>query len=53
MKFFIDTADIAEIRDLPATGPLGGMTTSPSLTDKGLAAFLWDWQKTGQRILEA
>ncbi|MDC0073873.1 fructose-6-phosphate aldolase [Alphaproteobacteria bacterium] len=31
MKFFIDTADIEEIRDLKKTGFLDGVTTNPSL----------------------
>lgn len=31
MKFFIDSADIAEIRDLAQTGFLDGVTTNPSL----------------------
>ena len=31
MKFFIDTADLNEIRDLAATGLLDGVTTNPSL----------------------
>jgi transaldolase len=31
MEFFIDTADIAEIRDLAATGMVDGVTTNPSL----------------------
>ena len=31
MKFFVDTADIAEIRELAATGLLDGVTTNPSL----------------------
>src|SRR5665213_2257303 len=122
MKFFLDTADIADIRDLAATGLVDGVTTNPSpivgrlddvgedgmtlvsdivqiyrnypkyktevlvasirgtmhvvtaaklgahvgtmppgvmrqlfahpLTDKGLAAFLADWKKTGQSILD-
>lgn len=34
MKFFVDTADIAEIRDLAATGLLDGVTTNPSLIKK-------------------
>jgi len=34
MKFFIDTADIAEIRDLADTGLLDGVTTNPSLIKK-------------------
>ena len=65
MKFFVDTADVAEIRDLAASGLLDGVTTNPSLiakagrpmlfkhvlTDNGLKAFLDDWAKTGQSIL--
>jgi transaldolase len=31
MKFFVDTADIAEIKELAATGLLDGVTTNPSL----------------------
>jgi transaldolase len=31
MKFFVDTADIKEIRELAATGMLDGVTTNPSL----------------------
>ena len=31
MKFFVDTADVDEIRDLAATGLLDGVTTNPSL----------------------
>src|ERR1700740_465373 len=34
MKFFVDTADINEIRDLAATGMLDGVTTNPSLIAK-------------------
>jgi transaldolase len=34
MKFFVDTADTAEIRDLAATGLLDGVTTNPSLIAK-------------------
>ena len=34
MKFFIDTADIKEIRDLSTTGLLDGVTTNPSLIKK-------------------
>jgi transaldolase len=34
MKFFLDTADIAEIRDLAATGLVDGITTNPSLIAK-------------------
>ena len=34
MKFFVDTADINEIRDFAATGLLDGVTTNPSLVAK-------------------
>jgi len=34
MQFFIDTADVAEIRDLAATGLVDGVTTNPSLVHK-------------------
>ena len=34
MKFFIDTADVKEIRELSATGLLDGVTTNPSLIKK-------------------
>lgn len=34
MKFFIDTADISEIRDLATTGMVDGVTTNPSLVAK-------------------
>jgi len=34
VKFFVDTADINEIRDLAATGLLDGVTTNPSLVAK-------------------
>jgi transaldolase len=34
MKFFIDTADVDEIRDFSATGLLDGVTTNPSLVAK-------------------
>ena len=34
MKFFIDTADIDEIRDLAASGLLDGVTTNPTLVAK-------------------
>lgn len=41
MKFFVDTADLAEIRDLEATGLLDGVTTNPSLI-----------AKTGQKFVD-
>ncbi|MDH3580610.1 MAG: fructose-6-phosphate aldolase, partial [Hyphomicrobiales bacterium] len=34
MKFFIDTADTDEIRDLADTGLVDGVTTNPSLVAK-------------------
>jgi transaldolase len=34
MKFFVDTADIADIAELAATGLLDGVTTNPSLIHK-------------------
>jgi transaldolase len=34
MKFFADTADIDDIRELAATGLLDGVTTNPSLVSK-------------------
>ncbi|HAE02853.1 MAG TPA: fructose-6-phosphate aldolase [Rhodospirillaceae bacterium] len=40
MKFFIDTADIAEIRDLASTGLVDGVTTNPSLIAKSGRNFL-------------
>ena len=40
MKFFIDTADVAEIRDLMATGMVDGVTTNPSLVAKAGRPFL-------------
>jgi transaldolase len=40
MKFFIDSADIGEIRDLAATGLVDGITTNPSLVAKSGRKFL-------------
>ena len=34
MKFFIDTADVREIKDLASTGMVDGVTTNPSLIAK-------------------
>jgi transaldolase len=34
MKFFVDTADVKEIRELAATGLLDGVTTNPTLIMK-------------------
>ncbi len=40
MKFFVDTAETAEIRELAATGLLDGVTTNPSLIAKSGRKFL-------------
>jgi transaldolase len=40
MKFFADTADTAEIRDLADTGLLDGVTTNPSLIHKAGRDFV-------------
>ena len=40
MKFFVDTADTAEIADLAATGLLDGVTTNPSLIAKSGRQFV-------------
>ena len=40
MKFFADTAEIAEIRELAAEGLLDGVTTNPSLVQKSGRDFL-------------
>jgi transaldolase len=40
MKFFIDTADLNEIKELAATGMVDGVTTNPSLAAKSGKKFL-------------
>ena len=40
MKFFADTAEIDEIRELAATGLLDGVTTNPSLIQKSGRDFI-------------
>jgi transaldolase len=40
MKFFVDTADINDIRELADTGLLDGVTTNPSLIHKSGRDFL-------------
>ncbi|WP_085906713.1 fructose-6-phosphate aldolase [Kiloniella majae] len=40
MEFFIDTADIDEIRELAATGLVDGVTTNPSLIAKSGRQFI-------------
>ena len=39
MKFFVDTADVAEIKELVDVGLLDGVTTNPSLIAKSGRAF--------------
>ena len=48
MKFFVDTADIAEIKELADTGLLDGVTTNPSLIKKAGR----DFKKTIAEICE-
>ena len=48
MKFFVDTADVAEIKELAATGLLDGVTTNPSLIAKSGR----DFQQTIAEICE-
>ena len=40
MKFFIDTTDISEIKDLASTGMVDGVTTNPSLAAASGKLFL-------------
>ncbi len=40
MKFFVDTADLAEIKDLASSGLLDGVTTNPSLVAKAGRNFI-------------
>ena len=40
MKFFVDTAEIAEIRELNALGLVDGVTTNPSLVKKSGRDFI-------------
>jgi transaldolase len=39
VKFFVDTADVAEVKELAATGLLDGVTTNPSLVAKAKRDF--------------
>ena len=39
MKFFLDTANLNEIRDVAGTGILDGITTNPTLISKEGNAF--------------
>ena len=40
MKFFVDTADVKEIKDLASTGLLDGVTTNPTLIAKSGRDFI-------------
>ena len=40
MKFFLDTAEIKEIRELAASGLVDGITTNPSLVMKSGRPFV-------------
>jgi transaldolase len=40
MKFFVDTADVGEIRDLAQSGLVDGVTTNPSLVAKSGRNFI-------------
>ena len=45
MKFFVDTAEIDEIRELEGTGLVDGVTTNPSLINKSGRNFLKLFEK--------
>ena len=49
MKFFVDTADVAEIKELAATGLLDGVTTNPSLVAKARPRFQGDHRRDLRR----
>jgi transaldolase len=61
MKFFMDTANLDEIRETHSLGLVDGVTSNPSLgakigigtvkhplTDIGLQKFLTDWERAAQ-----
>ena len=56
MQFFIDTADVAEIREAQALGILDGVTTNPSLVAKSgrdfeeVARESWSWSTARSRL---
>jgi transaldolase len=52
MKFFVDTADLSEIKELAATGLLDGVTTNPSLVAKSGHANFVDLIKDICKIVE-
>ena len=45
MQFFIDTANLDQIREANALGILDGVTTNHPLTDLGMAKFIADTKK--------
>ena len=45
MEFFLDTADVDEIREIASWGILDGVTTNPSLIKKSGRDFKQLWQK--------
>jgi transaldolase len=45
VKFFVDTADVAEIKELAATGLLDGVTTNPSLVAKAITVKGGDFKE--------
>jgi len=49
MKFFVDTADVAEIKELAATGVLDGVTTNPSLVAKAKRTFARSSRRSAPR----
>ena len=51
MKFFLDTADLAEIEEAASWGALAGVTTNPSLYAK-IGGKLRDFNNHMKRICE-
>ena len=48
MKFFVDTADVEEIREFAATGMLDGVTTNPSLVAQSGRDFSRCWPRSAR-----
>ena len=53
MKFFVDTAEVAEIEDLAATGLVDGVTTNPSLVANGIMVNVTLCFSAAQALLAA
>lgn len=49
MKFFIDTANIDEIKEANALGVLAGVTTNPSLVAKENVSFSRSFKRNHSR----